>query len=128
MNRLYGISAKLSRSAKKDKESVCLNICPCDKRKPRKERVERITDHRKATYKMISYAYRMCAVFETIGVDFEEPADLEWHTIAMFISKYEETYKDIMDEIKSLRERQRSVYDDIDFEVCSKMEDYGASW
>ena len=128
MNRLYGISAKLSRSAKKDKESICLEICSGEKQKPRKEHTERVTDHRKATYKMISYAYKMCAVFETIEVDFEEPADLEWHTIAMFISKYEETYKDIMDEIKLLRERQRSVYDDIDFEVCSKMEDYGASW
>lgn len=114
MNRLYGISAKLSRSAKKDKESVCLKICPCDKRKPRKEHTERITDHRKATYKMISYAYRMCAVFEAMEVDFEEPADLEWHTIAMFISKYEETYKDIMNEIKAFMEEEYQMQEDLE--------------
>ena len=123
MNRLYGISAKLSRSAKKDKESACLKICPCDKQKPRKERIDRITDHRKATYKMISYAYKMCALFETIGVDFEEPADLEWHTIAMFISKYEETYKDIMNEIKALREEEYQMQEDLEartFAILSK--------
>ena len=65
----------------------------------------------------------MCALFETLGVYFEEPADLEWHTIAMFIGKYEETYKDIMDEI-----HRKKLGHSIDFQMCSKMEDYGASW
>lgn len=96
MNKLCGISAKLSRSAKK-------------------EHTGRVTDHRKATYKMISYAYKMCAVFETIGVDFEEPADLEWHTVAMFISKYEEAFKDIIafkDTTNEVMEEERRMQED----------------